>query len=189
MTSRPISTGSLLLTAAVEQKRFVKLSGAKSGAGEYAVGISQFAGAIGDYIPYTELGNEEVEAGAAFSAGDLLQSDSLGRAVKAGTPNVATAVVNGGAAGNLTVTGITTSDRLIGVYKIPGAGSTVTDFLNLTSEFTITAADTINNTGGTTTASSKVLVLYERSIGKILARSRQASTGAGQFAEVSMIPN
>lgn len=67
------------------------------------------------------------------------------------------AVIVGGAAGNLTVTGITTRHKLAAVIKIVDAGQATTD---LTAEFTITAADTINNTGGTTTASSHVVVIY-----------------------------
>jgi hypothetical protein len=67
------------------------------------------------------------------------------------------ALVAGGAAGNLTVTGIKTSNRLLLVAKIVDAGQAYTD---LTSEFTISAANTINNTGGTTTASSHVVVVW-----------------------------
>jgi hypothetical protein len=63
----------------------------------------------------------------------------------------------GGAAGNLTVTGIRTTHTLIAVLKNVDANDAFTD---LTSEFTITASDTINNTGGTTTASSHVFVVY-----------------------------
>lgn len=63
----------------------------------------------------------------------------------------------GGAAGNLTVTGIRTTHTLLAVVKIVDAGQAFTD---LTSEFTITASDTINNTSGTTTAASHVIVVF-----------------------------
>lgn len=69
-------------------------------------------------------------------------------------------VVAGGAAGNFTVTGIATTDELIGVLHVAGAGTAVTDIEDLTSEFSITAADTINNTGGTASTSGKLLVFY-----------------------------
>src|SRR6266404_4000941 len=69
-------------------------------------------------------------------------------------------LVTGGAAGNLTVTGIKTTDSLRLVLKFTGAGTAVTALADLTSEFTITGADTINNTAGTTTASSQVLVVW-----------------------------
>jgi hypothetical protein len=66
-------------------------------------------------------------------------------------------LISGGAAGNLTVTGIKTTNTLIAVLKIVDANQAFTD---LTSEFTITATNTINNTGGTSTASSHVVVVY-----------------------------
>lgn len=69
-------------------------------------------------------------------------------------------VVTGGAAGDHTVTGIATTDELVLVLYFVGAGTDVTDITDLTSEFTITAANTINNTGGTATTGGKLLVLY-----------------------------
>jgi len=70
------------------------------------------------------------------------------------------AVINGGAAGDHTVTGINTGDELLLVLYVAGAGTDVTDVADLTGEFSITAADTINNTGGTATTGGKLLVLY-----------------------------
>jgi NAD(P)H-dependent FMN reductase len=70
------------------------------------------------------------------------------------------AVVAGGSAGNRTVTGISTADELISVLHFPGAGTAVTDIADLTSEFTITAANTINNAGGTASTGGKLLVQY-----------------------------
>lgn len=66
----------------------------------------------------------------------------------------------GAAAGNVTVTGIATGDKLVSVLRLIGAGTDVTDVTDLTSEFSITAANTINNTGGTATSGSKLVVLY-----------------------------
>lgn len=54
--------------------------------------------------------------------------------------------IAGAAAGNLTVLGIKLGDKLLLVQPVTAVGA------NLASEFTITAADTINNTGGTSTA-------------------------------------
>ena len=65
-----------------------------------------------------------------------------------------TAVIAGGAAGNLTVTGIATADKLKAVQRVDAAGA------NLASEFTISAADTINNTGGTNTTGFVLLVVW-----------------------------
>lgn len=62
-------------------------------------------------------------------------------------------VAAGGAAGDITVTGIAVGDQLISVVNL-------TDGTDVTSEFSITAADTINNTGGTATTGDVLLVLY-----------------------------
>ena len=70
------------------------------------------------------------------------------------------AVVAGAAAGNITVTGIKTRDTLVSVLHMAGAGTAVTDVANLVTEFTISAANTINNTGGTSSASGKLVVTY-----------------------------
>lgn len=70
------------------------------------------------------------------------------------------AVIAGGAAGNHTVTGIAVGDELIAVLRMIGAGTDVTDVAELASEFTVSAANTINNTGGTDTTGSKLVVAY-----------------------------
>jgi hypothetical protein len=66
-------------------------------------------------------------------------------------------VIAGGTAGDHTVTGIATGDHLISVVHLDMTGNAETD---LTSEFSITAADTINNAAGTDTSSDTLLVLY-----------------------------
>tara|TARA_R110002051_G_scaffold313031_1_gene388686 strand:+ start:1540 stop:2091 length:552 start_codon:yes stop_codon:yes gene_type:complete len=70
---------------------------------------------------------------------------------------MAQAVISGGGAGDHTVTGISIGDELIYVYEQNGTSGLITD---LTSEFSITKSDTINNTGGTSTSGDKLLVLY-----------------------------
>lgn len=90
-----------------------------------------------------------------------------------GRPQILSAVISGGVAGNHTVTGIRVEsasalgggDDLVSVIRHIGAGTAVTDISDLTSEFTITADSTINNTGGTNTTGSKLQVLYSRSRG------------------------
>lgn len=68
-------------------------------------------------------------------------------------------VVAGGAAGNITVTGITQQDELVGVLSLDftDASEGAEDLL---AEFTISAADTINNTGGTASTGGFLLVTY-----------------------------
>ena len=86
---------------------------------------------------------------------------------KLGTDAVKSTIIAGGAAGNHTVTGISTGDALVAVLKLD---FTLTDgtpntrawtVSDLTGEFSISAADTINNAGGTDTTGAALLVLYE----------------------------
>ena len=86
---------------------------------------------------------------------------ATGNVVGANTGTLRQTVVAGGAAGNFTVTGITTSDVLVSVLYFAGAGTDVTDLSNLTSEFTITATNTINNAGGTASTGGKLIVTYQ----------------------------
>lgn len=72
------------------------------------------------------------------------------------------ALVAGAAAGDVTVTGIKTGDELDAVLHIIGAGVAVTDVADLTSEFTITATNKINNTGGTASSGDKLMVLWTK---------------------------
>jgi hypothetical protein len=64
--------------------------------------------------------------------------------------------VAGAAAGNLTVPGVKVGDRLLYVQPTGVASA------NLASQFTITADDTINNTGGTSTLGQFVIVTWEQ---------------------------
>lgn len=66
----------------------------------------------------------------------------------------------GGAAGNITITGIAVNDSLISVLVFTTAAS-IASVADLTSEFSITAANTINNTGGTSTANNQLVVIYQ----------------------------
>ena len=66
-------------------------------------------------------------------------------------------LIDGGAAGNHTVAGIKITDELISVLEQNGTSGLLAD---LTTEFSIKKADTIDNTGGTATSSDKLLVLY-----------------------------
>lgn len=70
-------------------------------------------------------------------------------------------VVTGGSAGNFTVTGIKQGDELVAVIQLDRDSTAANISLaDLTSEFTITADDTINNTSGTATTGDKLLVFY-----------------------------
>jgi len=71
-------------------------------------------------------------------------------------------VVAGGAAGDFTITGIAVGDYLSSVvgFLLTEAGPNGITILNLTSEFSITAANTINNGGGTSSAAGMLFVTY-----------------------------
>lgn len=70
-----------------------------------------------------------------------------------------TSVITGGAAGDHTVTGIAVGDELVSVLEFATAAAIAT-LTDRTSEFSITAADTVNNAGGTSTASDSLLVIW-----------------------------
>jgi hypothetical protein len=80
--------------------------------------------------------------------------------------NIKFTALSEGSAGNHTVTGITTDDVLIAVigHKITLSEGTpntqAVAGVNLTSEFTITAADTINNSAGTALTDTAAIVIW-----------------------------
>jgi hypothetical protein len=73
------------------------------------------------------------------------------------------ALVAGGAAGDIAVAAIKTGDELNEVIQYIGAGTAVTDVVDLTAEFSIKAGNgVINNTGGTNTTGSKLMVRWTK---------------------------
>jgi hypothetical protein len=82
-----ISLLSLPLTASatVRAERFVTYAGAECGAGVAAAGVADVAGVSGDVIPVVRIGTAVVAAGAAVTAGALVESDAQGRAVTRST--------------------------------------------------------------------------------------------------------
>lgn len=184
-----ILTLTLVATAVVRACRFTTFAGAESGANGDIFGVSQSAAAIGEAYAVDCIGTALVEAGAAFAAGDYLASDSQGRAIKASAGGITTAVVAGAAAGNVTVAGITTDDRLVAVIRLDrDATAANVNLAQLTSEFTISAANTITNTGGTNTTGDSLLVIYERAHRPAKARALQAASGAGVKVEAFLLP-
>jgi hypothetical protein len=108
----------------------------------------------------------EVDFGGTVSRGVRVMSDADGKAVAhtGAETTIKQFVVTGGAAGNLTATGILTTDVLVAAIVLNrDATAANIDLVDLTSEFSITAADTINNTGGTATTGDEVLVTVLRS--------------------------
>lgn len=175
---------SIAATAAVSACRFISKAGAHAGAGVGAIGVSQSSAAIGELVPYDVIGTAVVESGAAVAFGDLVQSDSVGRAIKATASAIKTAVIAGGSAGALTVTGIAVGDRLVSVTRLDRNATAANITLDgLTSEFSITAANTIDNTAGTATTGDALLVVWETDQ-PVRGRALQAASGSGKFIEV-----
>lgn len=114
------------------------------------------------------MASKDVKVGLHANYGTLVDgavdASAIGTAAvtkdKLGTGFLKVALIAGGAAGNHTVTGIATADALISVLHLPDAGA-VDAIADLTAEFSITAADTINNAGGTASTNGKLLVIYQ----------------------------
>lgn len=90
--------------------------------------------------------------------------------------------VAGAAAGNITVAGIKLGDRIIevsGFGLTEAAPNTFSGIVDLTSEFTVTADNTINNTGGTSSAAKILHITWETvGGGRALGRS---TTGRAKY--------
>ncbi len=71
----------------------------------------------------------------------------------------------GASAGNVTVAGIEVGDRILRVESLAIGTTSAGAVADLTSEFTVTAANTINNTGLTSTANKFVVVTIARAKG------------------------
>lgn len=94
---------------------------------------------VSGYVFEYDISNAKIlayNAGGAFTSGTIKQ-----------------VMVAGAVAGDVTVSGIATGDTLISVLDVAGA--------DLTSEFSITEADTINNACGTSSNGSFLIVTYE----------------------------
>lgn len=102
------------------------------------------------------MSTDEVDADGYLKPGTPL--NALGTLI-AGDP-VERAVVSGAVAGAVTVTGITTDDALLKVINLD-------DGADLTSEFAISDADEIDNTGGTDTDTDLLLVVYRNASGTL----------------------
>ena len=89
---------------------------------------------------------------------ELLQDDAVTKAKFAGGVSKI-AIIDGGAAGDHTVTGIAVGDILVMVLHITTKAAIAT-MADLTSEFTV-AAGKINNTDGTATTDDQLLIFYE----------------------------
>jgi len=141
-------------------------------AADRSIGVALQAAVSGERVDVVRSGIAEVVLGGVVTRGDRLTADSDGKAIKATSTETKQAVINGGSAGNLTVTGALTTDKLVSVLRLDveldtgtsASGNKVQALADITSEFTISAANTINNAGGTDTTGDRLLVTYERPV-------------------------
>jgi hypothetical protein len=71
----------LTLSGTVAANRFITAAGAQAGADAVTFGAARSAGVSGEKITADIIGTAIIEAGAAFSLGATLKSDSTGRAI------------------------------------------------------------------------------------------------------------
>ena len=180
---QPILRLTVDLAAATEAHRFVTPAGAMPEAGGPVLGPTYTAGKVGEAVAATALGVAPVTAAEAMAVGAAVASDADGKAVVARDDALHSAVIDGGAVGELTVTGLA---AVIHLSKTAALG--LSDIADLTSEFGLTAAGTIDNTGGTATTGGKLLVLWSTphiTVGRALS----AAATDGDAIQVLMIPN
>lgn len=103
-------------------------------------------------VTTTELADNAVET-AKIKDAAVTKAKLAGGFLKA-------ALISGDVAGDHTVTGIASGDELVSVLLHEIDTGALVDISDLTSEFSIKGADTIENDGGTDTTGSKLLVLY-----------------------------
>jgi hypothetical protein len=186
----------LIASGAVTGCRWVDSGGARATAADALFGVARTDAADGETFAADILGIATVEAGAAVSALARVGADSQGRAVSITPGKIKQAVIAGGAAGELTVTtGLGANDELISVLRFDVATDTGADATgnkvqaidDLTDEFTISAANTIDNTDGTATTDDTLVVTY-RQVKPVGGIALTSASAAGQFIQVLLLP-
>lgn len=84
-THQPILVMSITAAAAIAQRRFIGLDGDLCGAGEKALGVTEYAVDAGEQASANVNGCILVEAGAAVLAGAEVESDADGLAITLST--------------------------------------------------------------------------------------------------------
>ena len=126
------------------------------------------------------------KAGGRVARGAPVTSDASGQVVAAGRSALRQTLVDGSAAGDITVTGIGAEDELVSVLAIDATDASE-DFSDLTDEFSITAAGTINNAGGTATTGKGLLVTWRSPVVAVIGRAFVAME-VGDLAPVLIAP-
>ena len=188
MLEQPILRRTVALAAATEAARLVTADGQAPVAGGHVLGPTYTAGQAGQRIAVTALGIAQVTAAEAIAAGQAVAADAEGKAVVAAEGGTQSALIDGGAAGELDLAAIGANDTLIVVIQLSKDNAKgVEDAADLTSEFSV-AAGTIDNTGGTATTGDKLLVLWStRRV--TVGRALSAAAADGDDIQLLMIPN
>ena len=177
----------ILATAVITAHRWVSYAGEIAGMGGMAAGVSRTGAKSGQAVTVDSYGIAPIEAGDVVAIGDLVMSDADGKAVKHQPPQIKSAVLTGGAAGDLAVTGMTADSTLISVIQIfKTTAKGVTNIVDLTSEFTAKNGK-INNAGETGTGGHQVLVTWQTPANHALAIATQAATKSGDLIAVKLI--
>ncbi len=137
----------------------------------------------GEAITANDLGLGRIDSLVPVSSTNVVEWDATNSKLVVyasgggGDTGVVSAVIAGGATGNHTVTGITTADTLLSVVRLDRDSTAANiNISDLTGEFTIDSANTIDNDSGTTTTGDALLILY--------GNASAASTGDVPLAEV-----
>jgi len=157
-----------------------------SAATDVLLGVSVAPGTTtARHLDVVLFGESELEFGGTVAAGDYITADANGKGVSVGQHGqVEVKYVAGAAAGNITVTGVATTDVLLTVLKQDGTSGLFTD---LTSEFSVTATNTINNTAGTNTTGHFLLVVYQAGGGKVAGAYALLPAVSGDIRPVLVI--
>lgn len=137
--------------------------------------------ADGEPVDVILTGAPDVKFGGTVARGGLVMANSSGQAVAYTQTQPVQKIIAGGAAGAHTVTGIKAADTLISVFEQDGTSGLLTD---LTSEFSVTADDTIDNTGGTATTSDFLVVTYMPALQNVPVGRAKHSAVSGDIAPV-----
>ena len=117
----------------------------------------------GEAVTANDLGLGRIDSLVPVSSTNVVEWDASASKLVVyasgggGVSGVVTVAIDGGAGGNHTVTGIATTDTLISVIHHTVTTAAVDD---ITSQFTISAANTIENAGEATTANDWLVITY-----------------------------
>jgi hypothetical protein len=159
-----------------------------TGATDKLYGVStDIAAADGERFDVVEIGLADVQAGAAFAEGDELTSDANGKAIAVIPPRIHVSGVAGAAAGAHAVPGILATDTLLSVLAVDvrDASAAITD---VTAQYTVTGAGTIDNTGGTTSANLLLLVTWRNQDVRVVGVAECAAGGADEIVAMRVSP-